>query len=99
MIINLIAVSYLLQSILMLVIIYVLLGICTYARDEANRAAMIVQKVLQKKPIFVLNDASYYNKLKSFTLKVLHRKIAFNFNGLGLFKLDFTFIFSVSLRT
>lgn len=45
----------------------------------------------------MLNDEIYYNKMKSFTLQILHRKNTFNFNGLGLFQLDYTFIFSVCL--
>lgn len=92
---SLLAVSYLLWSVLMLAIIYLLLSVCTATRNEAYRSAMIVHKILQKKPIFVSNNEIYYNKLKAFTLKILHRKSSFKFNGMGLFVLDFTFIFSV----
>lgn len=64
-------------------------------RDEAYDSALIVHKILQNKPVFMLNDEIFYNKMKSFTLQILHRKNTFNFNGLGLFQLDYTFIFSV----
>lgn len=94
---TLLAVSYLLWSVLMLAIIYLLLSVCTLTRNEAYRSAMIVHKILQKKPIFVSNNEIYYNKLKAFTLKILHRKTSFKFNGFGLFVLDFTFIFSVAM--
>lgn len=42
----------------------------------------------------MINDEAYHGKMKSFTLQILHRKKVFNFHGLGLFKLDYTFIFS-----
>lgn len=67
------------------------------AREAAYESALIVHKILQNKPVFMLNDEIYYNKMKSFTLQILHRKNTFNFNGLGLFQLDYTFIFSVLL--
>lgn len=77
-------------------VIYTILTICTKTREEAYESALIVHKILQNKPVFMLNDEIYYNKMKSFTLQILHRKNTFNFNGLGLFQLDYTFIFSVS---
>lgn len=77
-------------------VIYTVLTICTKTREEAYESALIVHKILQNKPVFMLNDEIYYNKMKSFTLQILHRKNTFNFNGLGLFQLDYTFIFSVS---
>lgn len=46
----------------------------------------------------MINDDAYHGKMKSFTLQILHRKKVFNFHGLGLFKLDYTFIFSVNLN-
>lgn len=59
----------------------------------------------------MINDEAFHSKMKSFTLQILHRKKVFYFHGLGkfftastqiivfflgLFKLDYTFIFSVS---
>lgn len=76
--------------------IYLILRYCTAAKEEANESALIVHKILQNKPAFMLTDEIYYSKMKSFTLQVLHRKNTFHFNGLGLFRLDYTFIFSVS---
>lgn len=72
------------------------MSVCTYTRDEAYNSAKIIHKILQKKPMFAIKNEKYYNKLKSFTLKTLHRKKTFKFNGMGLFILDFSFIFSVS---
>lgn len=99
-------------------------------REESCESALIIHKILQNKPAFMVNDESFYSKMKSFTLQILHRKkvenhnwnhckqfiiqfaIAltsklkwicfrfqkvFHFHGLGLFKLDYTFIFSVNI--
>lgn len=92
----LVASSYVLWGILASMVTYGMLSACTAAREEANESALIVHKILQNKPAFMLNDEIYYNKMKSFTLQVLHRKNTFQFHGLGLFSLDYTFIFSVS---
>lgn len=95
----LVASSYVLWGILASMITYGMLSACTAAREEANESALIVHKILQNKPAFMLNDEIYYNKMKSFTLQVLHRKNTFQFHGLGLFSLDYTFIFSVSTKS
>lgn len=92
----LVASSYVLWGLLASMVTYGMLSACTAAREEANESALIVHKILQNKPAFMLNDEVYYNKMKSFTLQVLHRKNTFQFHGLGLFSLDYTFIFSVS---
>lgn len=86
--------SYLLWGIISTAMIYLVLFVCTRTRDTANRSALIIHKMLQMKPAFMLNDEVYYSKMKSFTLQVLHRKRLLHFNGLGLFRLDYTFIFS-----
>lgn len=93
----LVASSYVLWGLLASMVTYFMLSACTAAREEANESALIIHKILQNKPAFMLNDEIYYNKMKSFTLQVLHRKNTFQFHGLGLFSLDYTFIFSVSL--
>ena len=62
---------------------------------QSCESALIIHKILQNKPAFMLNDEIYYSKMKSFTLQILHRKNVFYFHGLGLFILDYTFIFSV----
>lgn len=91
----LISTSYMLWGIISTGFVYLVLFMCTHARDSANKSALIIHKILQMKPAFMLNDEVYYNKMKSFTLQVLHRKNILHFNGLGLFRLDYTFIFSV----
>lgn len=93
----LISTSYMLWGILSTAFVYLVLYMCTHARDSANKSALIIHKILQMKPAFILNDEVYYNKMKSFTLQILHRKNILHFNGLGLFRLDYTFIFSVGM--
>lgn len=90
------ATSFIVWGVAASVIIYINLRYCTAAREEAAESALIIHKILQNKPAFMLNDEIFYSKMKSFTLQVLHRKNTFHFNGLGLFRLDYTFIFSVS---
>lgn len=93
----LIASSYVFWSAQGLLVIYILLNVCENTRGAAYETPLIVHKIVQKKPIFMLNDDNYYKKMKSFTIQVLHRKKTFNFTGLGLFNFDYTFIFSVSV--
>lgn len=71
------------------------LTISSNTREESCESALIIHKILQNKPAFMLNDEIYYSKMKSFTLQILQRKNIFHFHGLGLFRLDYTFIFSV----
>lgn len=75
--------------------VYVLLNVCESARSAAYETPLIVHKIMQKKPFFMQQNDTYYNKMKSFTIQVLHRKKTFNFSALGLFNFDYTFIFSV----
>lgn len=91
------ATSYILWAAQYNAIIFILLHLCEVTRDAAYDSSMIVHKILQKKPSFLLQSNIYYNKMKSFSLHVLHRKKTFNFSGQGLFVFDYTFIFSVSL--
>lgn len=91
------ATSYILWAAQYNAIIFMLLHLCEVTRDAAYDSSMIVHKILQKKPSFLLQSNIYYNKMKSFSLHVLHRKKTFNFSGQGLFVFDYTFIFSVSL--
>lgn len=37
-------------------------------------SALIIHKILQNKPVFMINDEAFYGKMKSFTLQILHRK-------------------------
>lgn len=75
--------------------VYVLLSVCESARSAAYEMPLIVHKIMQMKPQFMLRDDVYYNKMKAFTIQMLHRKKTFNFSALGLFNFDYTFIFSV----
>lgn len=90
------ATSYILWAIQYNAIIFMLLHVCEAAREAAYETPIIIHKIIQKKPLFLLHSDIYYNKMKSFTLNVLHRKNTFNFSGQGLFNFDYTFIFSVS---
>ncbi|XP_055704517.1 gustatory and pheromone receptor 33a-like [Phlebotomus papatasi] len=90
----LIATSYVIWGGINALMIYTMLACTTNTRETANAAALVVHKILQNKPAFMLNDEIYYNKMKSFTLQILHRKNTYHFNALGLFRLDYTFIFS-----
>ncbi|GAB0094274.1 hypothetical protein DMENIID0001_095470 [Sergentomyia squamirostris] len=90
----LIATSYVIWGVVTALSIYAMLACTTNTKETANAAALVVHKILQNKPAFMLNDEIYYNKMKSFTLQILHRKNTFHFNALGLFRLDYTFIFS-----
>lgn len=92
------ATSYVLWGVALSAIIYTVLRACSNSREESCESALIIHKILQNKPAFMINDDSYHGKMKSFTLQILHRKKVFNFHGLGLFKLDYTFIFSVNLH-
>lgn len=94
--------SYLYWGVIHACLIYALLNMCTRTRNEARESAFIVHKLIQAKPIFLRDDRDvderYYKKIKSFTLQLLHQKKQFHFHGLGLFELDYTFIFSVSIK-
>lgn len=90
--------SYLYWAVFNACLIYALLNMCTRTRDEARESAFIAHKILQAKPFFLRDDDKQYNKIKSFTLQLLHQKNTFHFHGLGLFDLDYTFIFSVSIN-
>lgn len=43
-------------------------------REESSESALIIHKILQNKPAFMVNDESFYSKMKSFTLQILHLK-------------------------
>lgn len=94
---SMMATSYIAWSFQYIGVIFILLRVCETTRDIAYETPLIVHKIAQRKPLFMLRYEIYYNKMKSFTLHVLHRKNTFNFSGQGLFVLDYTFIFSVSL--
>lgn len=92
------ATSYILWAIQNNSIIIVLLHLCEGTRENAYDSSMIVHKIVQKKPLFLLQSNIFYNKMKSFSLQTLHRKKTFSFSGQGLFIFDYTFLFSVRLK-
>lgn len=68
------ATSYILWAIQYIAVILILLHTCELTRETAFDTAMIVHKILQKKPQFVLHSDVYYNKMKSFSLHLLHQR-------------------------
>ncbi|XP_073825586.1 gustatory receptor 33a isoform X2 [Musca autumnalis] len=85
---------FLVWSLSTMVVAYLVLRLCCNANGFSKQSAMIVHEIMQKKPAFMLGNDLYYNKMKSFTLQFLHWEGYFQFNGIGLFTLDYTFIFS-----
>ncbi|TMW47241.1 hypothetical protein DOY81_007676 [Sarcophaga bullata] len=85
---------YLLWSLTTMLVAYLVLRLCCNANGYSKQSAMIVHEIMQKKPAFMLGNDVYYNKMKSFTLQFLHWEGYFQYNGIGLFTLDYTFIFS-----
>ncbi|KAH8262926.1 hypothetical protein KR044_002212 [Drosophila immigrans] len=85
---------YVIWSVTTMVVAYIVLRLCCNANNHSKQSAMIVHEIMQKKPAFMLSNDLFYNKMKSFTLQFLHWEGYFQFNGIGLFALDYTFIFS-----
>ncbi|XP_037823141.1 gustatory and pheromone receptor 33a [Lucilia sericata] len=85
---------YMLWSMSLMLVAYLVLRLCCNANGFSKQSAMIVHEIMQKKPAFMLGNDVYYNKMKSFTLQFLHWEGFFQFNGIGLYTLDYTFIFS-----
>lgn len=92
------AASYVVWAIPSITLIFLLLHACENTRQVAYDASLCVHKIIQKRPIFMLDSEFFYSKMKAFSLQMLHRKKTFNFNGQGLFNFDYTFIFSVRLQ-
>ncbi|KAH8419261.1 hypothetical protein KR222_000880 [Zaprionus bogoriensis] len=85
---------YVVWSFTTMIVAYIVLRLCCNANNHSKQSAMIVHEIMQKKPAFMLSNDLFYNKMKSFTLQFLHWEGYFQFNGIGLFALDYTFIFS-----
>lgn len=88
---------YILWTSYFIIIAYMILRICCHTQNEAKRSALLIHEIMQKKPAFMLGNDFYYNKMKAFTLQYMHWENYFHFNGVGLFHLDYTFIFSVNM--
>lgn len=93
---SLIATTHILWTLSYTAIDILLLQMCEGTRETAYETPMLVHQIIQKRPAFLLESNIFYNQLKSFSLKMLHRKKTFNFSGQGLFRFDYTFVFSVS---
>ncbi|KAL5273580.1 Gr33a family protein [Megaselia abdita] len=89
-----IANTFVIWSIITIFVAYLVLRLCCNAYNDMKKTAMIIHEIMQKKPPFMLGSDLYYNKMKAFTLQYLHWEGYFQFNGCGLFSLDYTFIFS-----
>lgn len=87
--------SYLLWSVISTIMVYLLLFICTTTLECAHESGRIVHKILQQKPAFMMTNDIYYSKMKAFNQQLLHRRSMLHFTALGLFRLDYSFIFSV----
>ncbi|EDW03333.1 gustatory and pheromone receptor 33a [Drosophila grimshawi] len=85
---------YVIWSLTTMIVAYIVLRLCCNTNNHSKQSAMIVHEIMQKKPAFMLSNDLFYNKMKSFTLQFLHWEGYFQFNGIGLFALDYTFIFS-----
>ncbi|XP_049302783.1 gustatory and pheromone receptor 33a [Bactrocera dorsalis] len=85
---------YVIWSFTTMMVAYFVLRLCCNTNAHSKQSAMIVHEIMQKKPAFMLGNDIYYNKMKAFTLQFLHWEGYFQFNGIGLFALDYTFIFS-----
>ncbi|XP_011189177.2 gustatory and pheromone receptor 33a [Zeugodacus cucurbitae] len=85
---------YVIWSFTTMMVGYFVLRLCCNTNAHSKQSAMLVHEIMQKKPAFMLGNDIYYNKMKAFTLQFLHWEGYFQFNGIGLFALDYTFIFS-----
>uniref|UniRef100_A0A182VHF4 Uncharacterized protein n=1 Tax=Anopheles merus TaxID=30066 RepID=A0A182VHF4_ANOME len=58
------------------------------------KSASLLHKLLQYKSNYFIDDQALFERSKAIALQLLHRKRFSLFDGSGLFRLDFTFIFS-----
>ncbi|XP_055903359.1 gustatory and pheromone receptor 33a [Eupeodes corollae] len=91
---NFVAQLYMMWGAITLIVAYIVLRLCCNANGYSKKSAMIVHEIMQKKPQFMMGNDVYYNKMKSFTLQFLHWEGFFQYNGIGMYTLDYTFIFS-----
>uniref|UniRef100_A0A182RUX0 Gustatory receptor n=1 Tax=Anopheles funestus TaxID=62324 RepID=A0A182RUX0_ANOFN len=76
-------------------LIYNMLVVCAATHNELFKSASLLHKLLQYKANYFIDDQALFERSKAIALQLLHRKRFALFDGSGLFKLDFTFIFSV----
>uniref|UniRef100_A0A182YRM4 Uncharacterized protein n=1 Tax=Anopheles stephensi TaxID=30069 RepID=A0A182YRM4_ANOST len=76
-------------------LIYNMLVVCASTHTELFKSASLLHKLLQYKANYFIDDQALFERSKAIALQLLHRKRFPLFDGSGLFRLDFTFIFSV----
>ncbi|XP_052873625.1 gustatory and pheromone receptor 33a-like [Anopheles cruzii] len=76
-------------------LIYYMLIVCASTHTELFKSATLLHKLLQYKSNIFIDDQPLFERAKAIALQLLHRKRVSLFDGSGLFKLDFTFIFSI----
>ncbi|KFB50874.1 AGAP005047-PA-like protein [Anopheles sinensis] len=74
---------------------YYMLIVCASTHTEMFKSATLLHKLLQYKSNYFIDDQALFERSKGIALQLLHRKRFSVFDGSGLFKLDFTFIFSI----
>lgn len=87
--------TYNLWSILGIIEIFIIMNACQTTQQQAFRTSFFVYELIQKQPKFFIQNEINFVRSKSFIIQVLHRKKSFSFSGIGLFNLDYSFIFSV----
>lgn len=80
-------------------VLYLLLFFCETTRENIFHSSTYIYDLTQSDAEFLVDNDHYYHQLKAFTIQLLHRKKVFTFSAVGLFNLDFTFIFSVCNAT
>ncbi|XP_053674103.1 putative gustatory receptor 28b [Anopheles nili] len=76
-------------------VIYYMLIVCASTHTELFKSSSLLHKLLQYKSNYFIDDQALFERSKAIALQLLHRKRFSLFDGSGLFKLDFTFIFSI----
>uniref|UniRef100_A0A182WMA6 Gustatory receptor n=1 Tax=Anopheles minimus TaxID=112268 RepID=A0A182WMA6_9DIPT len=89
------ACRYAFQCIPACLLIYNMLVVCAATHAELYKSASLLHKLLQYKANYFIDDQALFERSKAIALQLLHRKRFPLFDGSGLFRLDFTFIFSV----
>lgn len=92
----LLSLNFILWSLNGCFILFMLLFLCERMRNKIFKSSNHIYKITQSGAQFINENEHYYHQMKAFTIQLLHRKKVFTFTAVGLFNLDFTFIFSVS---
>uniref|UniRef100_A0A182JIU4 Gustatory receptor n=1 Tax=Anopheles atroparvus TaxID=41427 RepID=A0A182JIU4_ANOAO len=87
--------AYSLQIIAIVTVTFVNTLFGFFIETKMFKSASLLHKLLQYKSNYFIDDQALFERSKAIALQLLHRKRFSLFNGSGLFKLDFTFIFSI----